>query len=119
MKNIDIDFFCDLKDDTIYHHFYFQLQECFSKHRLSRKLLKHIFGKLYGNITTVALMEQLRAIDPIFFNETNNSVKDNSGDYLFKLDSQYNDKYDVKKADEACSFPAPEMPIAPDINKAI
>jgi len=90
LKKMDKDFFEDLKDDSIYDDKYNQLLNCFRKYRLSRKLLKHVYGKLYGPITTNALMEQLTAIDPVFFNKEKNAVKDSSGDYLFRLDTDSN-----------------------------
>lgn len=93
VKSKNIEFFTDLQDDLAYTSFYSELELCYRKERLSRKLLKRVFGKLYGEITTNALMEQLRAIDPIFFNEELNSVKTSSGDYMFKLDSDCNDSY--------------------------
>lgn len=93
LKSKNIEFFTDLEDDPGYSHYYQELEVCYRKNRLSRKLLKRLFGKLYGEITTNALMDQLRAIDPIFFNEELNSVKTSGGDYLFKLDSKCNDMY--------------------------
>lgn len=93
IKSKDIDFFTDLQDDPAYTAFYNELEQCYRKNRLSRKLLKRVFGKLYGEITTNALMEQLRAIDPTFWNENTNSVKTSGGDYMFKLDSVHNDAY--------------------------
>ena len=91
VKSKDLEFFTDLQDDTLVSPYYVELEQCFRKERLSRKLLKHLFGKLYGDITTNALMEQLRAIDPTFWNEATNSVKTSGGDYMFKLDSEHND----------------------------
>ncbi|PHR54539.1 MAG: hypothetical protein COA44_12980 [Arcobacter sp.] len=93
VKGRNIEFFTDLQDDLAYAPYYAELEECYRKNRLSRKLLKRVFGKLYGEITTNALMEQLRAIDPIFFNEELNSAKTSGGDFLFKLDSECNDSY--------------------------
>jgi len=92
VKSKNLEFFTDL-EDTTYNTYYSQLEQCYNKERLSRKMLKHFFAALYGQITTNALLEQLRAIDPIFWNEDTNSVKASNGDYLFKLDSVHNDCY--------------------------
>lgn len=95
LKSKDIDFFVDLEDDMMYKAYHADLLECFRKNRLSRKLLKKVFAKLYGDITTNKLMEELRAIDPAFFNEDDNSVKANNGDFLFRLNSEHNDYFTV------------------------
>lgn len=107
VKAKDIEFFTDLQEDPAYMSFYNELQECYRKNKLSRKLLKRVFGKLYGEITTNALLEQLRAIDPIFWNEATNSVKTSGGDYMFKLDSECNDSYVFQNpANNVASFTA-------------
>ena len=44
-------------------------------------------------------MEQLIAIDPVFYNKEKNAVRNNIGDYLFKMDSEYNDLRKVEQID--------------------
>ena len=92
IKKKDLDFFAEIEEDG-HSGLYFELEHCFRHERISRKLLKKMFSRLFGDITTNSLMEQLRAIDPTFWNEKSNSVKDSSGDYLFIMDSDNNDYY--------------------------
>jgi len=116
VKSKNIEFFTDLQDDTFVTPYYAELEQCFRKERLSRKLLKHVFGKLYGDITTNALMEQLRAIDPTFWNEATNSVKTSGGDYMFKLDSEHNDAYTTQTPVNVSTFialDAIDKPVCP------
>ena len=93
LKSRNLDFFVDLQDNVPSASSLYELEKCFTKKRLSRKLLKEVYSPLYGAITTNTLMEQLRAIDLIFWREDSNSVKDSEGDFLFKLDSEHNDCY--------------------------
>jgi len=113
VKSKDIEFFTDLQDDPVYTPYYNELEQCYRKERLSRKLLKRVFGKLYGEITTNALMEQLRAIDPIFFNEELNSVKTSGGDYMFKLNSKRNDSYTSTTTAEVTALDGIQKPTCP------
>ncbi|MCK5111174.1 MAG: hypothetical protein KAQ94_06605 [Arcobacteraceae bacterium] len=128
LKSMDIEFFEDLKDDIGYRDTYFKLVNCFKKFRLSRKMLKNAFGKLYGDITTNALMEQLRAIDPVFFNEEHNTTKDNTGDYLFKLDSDCNNSYasdsvdsvkDIENINNSNTLLKAPIPVPPSLHNEI
>lgn len=78
IKNADLSYFDEIDPFVLV-----EIAQCFAKLRFSRKLLKKAFNSIYGGeISTVKLLDQLRAIDSDFFGD-DNTVGSSDGDKHF------------------------------------
>lgn len=85
----DIDYFEDLK--FINMPLYGILENSFKTNRISKASLKDFFNYLEGeDISSKKLLSKLRTLDAFFFSDEENSIGTNTGDRLYKLDSEYN-----------------------------
>jgi hypothetical protein len=78
IKNADLSYFDEIDPFLLQ-----QIAQCFAKLRFSKKLLKTAFNSIYGgDISTIKLLDQLRAIDSDFFGDGNTTGSSN-GDKHF------------------------------------
>lgn len=85
----DLKYFEDLKfRNSITYQI---LESSFSSNRISKASLKDFFNNFEDeNISSKKLLSKLRTIDAFFFSDEDNSIGTNTGDRLYKLDSEYN-----------------------------